>query len=41
MKKMSKLKAWIIVILSSIFFFLVALGGFYLIIKFIKFAWGQ
>lgn len=37
---MKEWKAWIIVIISSIFSFLVALGGIYLLIKFIKFAWG-
>lgn len=40
MKQMSKWKAWIIVIISTLWFFLVALGGIWLLIKFIKFAWG-
>lgn len=39
-KKMPYWKALILVIISALFFFLVTLGGFYLIIKFIKFAWG-
>lgn len=32
--------AWLIVLLSALFFALVFIGGFYLVIKFIKFAWG-
>jgi hypothetical protein len=37
---MPKWKAWIIVIISAIWIFLVMIGGLWLLIKFIKFAWG-